>query len=314
MTAPRTAPTRVVHYHEVQHYQSDDYLHFEHIDVRGRLHDWTIPAHQHAGLHQIQYLAGGAVDAWIDDRHFRLEAPAVWMLAPGAVHRFVYQPGASGQQVTIPSAALVRALASTPQLAPGLNATRVLHREAILDDVPECAHLLALISGEFSQSRAGRPAALIGLAALLAMWVLRHGVAEPTALRRQAVRDALTHRYRSLVELHYRRRAPLAFYAGELGVTADHLSRVCRATTGLTALGLLHVRRLAEAKRQLAETDAKISGIASGLGFDDPAYFSRIFTHSIGKSPTDFRNGARDGMAVLPVAAGSVHPLRGPGS
>ena len=48
--------------------------------------------------------------------------------------------------------------------------------------------------------------------------------------------------------------------------------------------------RLTECCRLLAETDQKILHIGISLGFEDPAYFSRIFRSRIGMSPTDFRN------------------------
>ena len=83
---------------------------------------------------------------------------------------------------------------------------------------------------------------------LLALWFLRHPEATSSAngaARRS--RDTLVQRYRALVELHFREHRPLGFYAEALGVTADHLSRVCRATTAPVALELLHARVLLEA-------------------------------------------------------------------
>lgn len=44
-----------------------------------------------------------------------------------------------------------------------------------------------------------------------------------------------------------------------------------------------------EAKRLLLFTDKQAQEIAFELGYDDPAYFSRLFKKYIGVSPLDFR-------------------------
>ncbi|MFO7288350.1 MAG: helix-turn-helix domain-containing protein, partial [Gammaproteobacteria bacterium] len=52
---------------------------------------------------------------------------------------------------------------------------------------------------------------------------------------------------------------------------------------------LVHHRVLLEAKRQLLYTTKPVSEIAYGLGFDDPAYFTRFFSRRTGMSPRAYR-------------------------
>ena len=118
------------------------------------------------------------------------------------------------------------------------------------------------------------------------------------------MRDTLTHRYRSLLELHFRRHQPIGFYADALGVTPDHLGRTCRATSGLGALDLLHERMLLEARRMLAYTPVPVTGVAQQLGFEDPGYFSRFFTRRAGLSPSAYRGSVADGRAAPPEHGG----------
>ena len=293
----------MVPFREVRHFQPDDCLHYETIAVRGQLHDWTIPAHRHHGLHQIHLLASGAVEASIDGVQQSLAAPAVWILAPGTVHGFAYARNSAGQQITVPSPALEKALASTPHLAARLGLSLVLSNAEIDRESGECARLMSMIGQEFAQSLPGRAESLNALASLLAIWVLRRGPAAPAALKHQALRDALTHRFRSLIELHFRRHQPLTFYAAALGVTVDHLSRVCRATAGVSALDMLHERLLLEARRQLAYSGASVAAIAEDLGFDDTAYFSRFFGRVTGTSPTTYRDALAGGRNPPPLQA-----------
>jgi AraC family transcriptional activator of pobA len=101
--------------------------------------------------------------------------------------------------------------------------------------------------------------------------------------------SGLLARFQALVERDYRSVRPLTDYAGALGVTPTHLSRVARALTGRPASQLILERRLLEARRALAYTSMQVAEIAYMLGYGDPAYFARVFAKATGESPSAFR-------------------------
>ena len=84
----------------------------------------------------------------------------------------------------------------------------------------------------------------------------------------------------------------MADYANALAVSPTHLSRVTRAATGRPATRLIEERIIREARRNLVYTNLPVSTIAYTLGFEDPAYFSRVFSRATGLSPRDFRRRA----------------------
>ena len=49
-------------------------------------------------------------------------------------------------------------------------------------------------------------------------------------------------------------------------------------------------RIVREARRNLVYTNLPVSTIAYALGFNDPAYFSRLFSVATGLSPRSFRD------------------------
>jgi len=298
----RTAAALVVPFREVRHFRPDDSLHYEAIRVRASQSGWTIPAHRHEGLHQFQLLTEGAVVGLLDGERHVLKAPAALMVAPGVVHSFVYQPDSTGSQVTVPSEALASLSAHSPAVAQRLSQKLVLDEAALGDGVADCAQRFAMLGDEFLAQRAGRAEALQAHVVLLALWFLRHQEATSGSGRRQALRDTLVQRYRGLVELHFAEHQPLGFYAGALGVTADHLSRVCRATTSTSALELLHQRVALEAKRMLVHADLTIADVAGRLGFDDVGYFSRFFKTTTGIAPSAYREALATGLAAAPAA------------
>ena len=295
------APIAVA-FREVRHFMPDDCLHWEPMDVRGVLHDWTIPAHRHEGLHQFQLIERGGAEAVMNGARHGLAAPAALMIPPGTVHAFHYRPGSAGSQVTVPTALLKAAFSSAPALASLLDVPLIIGPEELAQETGRAASLFDGLGAEFARAEPGRTEVLKAHAILLATWFLRQASSGEPAHARQAVRDTLVQRYRALLELHFRREHALAFFASALQVTPDHLSRICRAVCGLSALDMLHDRLVREARRQLAATDATVAGIAQDLGFSDAAYFSRFFSRRTGLSPQAYRGSLQQGRAVPPDA------------
>jgi AraC family transcriptional activator of pobA len=295
---PAAAPLLLVPFREVRHEQPDDCLHYETVAVRGRLHDWTIPAHRHDALHQFQLLERGSASATIDGIDHEISAPAIVMLAPGSVHGFRYARDSAGHQVTIPTAMLRQALQGAGKLEAQLAQSFVMDAAALATDAADCARLFESLAGEFRASNPGRVQALQAQATLIVLWFLRHRGAGAAAQRSAPMRDTLVQRLLHLVEEHYREHRPLAFYAGALKVTPDHLSRSCRSVTGQSALDLVHARMLLEARRLLAYTPMTVTQIAATLGYEDPAYFAKFFARSVGEAPSTYRAAVDSGLRV----------------
>ena len=295
----KPAPVAVA-FREVRHFKPDDWLHCEPLALRGQLHDWTIPAHRHEGLHQLQFLSHGQAQATLDGVPRALHAPAVLLVPPGCVHALRYQPGSEGRQVTVPSARLDAAFAGTPAFRALLATTQLLQGPAVQPDLARLSALWDTLAEEFDGAAPGRSEALQAHLVLLLTWLLRHAAPQPVDETRRALRDTLVLRFRALVELHLRRHPPLGFFAAQLKVTPDHLSRSCRSVTGLSALDLLHERLLLEARRLLAYTDAPVADVARDLGFDDPSYFSRFFARRAGCAPQDWRAALLTGQVSPP--------------
>lgn len=297
--APAASPVAVA-FREVRHFQPDDTVHVEALAVRGSLHDWTIPAHRHEGLHQFLWLGRGRADITLDGLPQAVAAPAVLMVAPGCVHALRSDPRSDGLQVTVPSARLQQLLAGAPVLAAQLQPSRVLHGPALpADQATRAAALFSELQAEFDSAEPGRSEALQARVLLLATWLLRCAGPVPAAVASQALRDTLVQRFRALLELHLRREHGLAFYAAALKVTPDHLSRCCRAVSGQPALDLLHERLLLEARRLLGRTGAGVAEVAQELGFADPAYFSRFFARRTGLAPQAWRQALQQGRVVV---------------
>lgn len=133
-------------------------------------------------------------------------------------------------------------------------------------------------------------------AGLLSVWLARTGLMHAgIQVPSQATRlDTAAHRlaeaFTALVERDFRDPAGVQHYAGLLGVTPTHLSRVCRKVAGRPALDIVTDRRHFEARKLLRDTNIQISEVARQCGFTSAAYFTRAFRSRTGKSPSEFRN------------------------
>lgn len=134
-------------------------------------------------------------------------------------------------------------------------------------------------------------------AGLLSVWLTRiaelyaHVPNPSSATRLDTAAHRLAEAFTALVERDFRNPAGVQHYAGLLGVTPTHLSRVCRKVAGRPALDILTDRRHFEARRLLRDTNIQIAEIARKCGFTSAAYFTRAFRARSGQSPSEFRNG-----------------------
>lgn len=79
-------------------------------------------------------------------------------------------------------------------------------------------------------------------------------------------------------------------HAARLGIAVSRLRSATRNVSGLTPQKIILGVRLNDAKALLTGSTLTVATIAHRIGYDDPAYFSRLFAARVGVSPREFRN------------------------
>jgi len=283
-----------------------DVLHCETIAARSVLHGWELAPHRHLRLHQLLLIESGSGSAQLDGDRQALFAGALINVPPGHVHAFRFQPHTQGWVTTLADEFMDQLFVRVGDVR------RDLARPAIVRADPWIRQTMGQIWQEFSGRSKARALVLRGLSACLLGWTARamahnapaevpvHAPAHmsthmstpaPAAMPAStpAPESDLLQRLQALIEAHFAQPWRVADYARALCVSPTHLSRVARASTGVSALRLIEARRMREARRNLAYTHLSIATIADTLGYTDPAYFSRAFTRDAGLSPRSFR-------------------------
>lgn len=81
----------------------------------------------------------------------------------------------------------------------------------------------------------------------------------------------------------------VAMLAATLNTSPRYLSDLLKQETGKTAMELIHLFLVSEAKNLLNGSDQSVAEIAYALGFENPPYFFRLFKKETGLTPSQFK-------------------------
>ena len=280
----KTAPNQSIQTYNLFGESCDlpDVVHCETIAARSVLHNWEFAPHRHARLHQILLIESGGGQATLEGRTYPLRPMRVVNVPVGHIHGFSFKRGTQGWVVTFAAEMLDQVL------TPSEGLRRVLSQSVVLRGTPQIRIAMEQIFSEFAERRFARAHVLRGLSSALIGLVAREIVAHGKPPDRTVKAD-LVHRFEALLELHFLEHWTVSDYAGALSVTPTHLTRLARSATGHAASHLILDRIVREARRNLVYTNMPVSMIAYALGFNDPAYFSRLFSTATGLSPRAYR-------------------------
>jgi AraC family transcriptional regulator len=101
------------------------------------------------------------------------------------------------------------------------------------------------------------------------------------------------HHARDFLESCFAEPLTVASVARVACMSPYHFQRMFKEAWGVTPMAYLQARRLAVARRLLAETSAEVTQVALAVGFESPGSFSALFRRRAGVTPTEYRRRAR---------------------
>ena len=115
----------------------------------------------------------------------------------------------------------------------------------------------------------------------------RHGLIP--SIGKEGFFPAWLEKLRLRLDADFAQAFALSELAEEAGVSVTYLCRVFKAYTGKTVVAYLVERRIQAAIWKLREDDTKVLAIALACGFNDLAYFNRVFKRVVGMTPSAYR-------------------------
>ncbi|SIS94722.1 transcriptional regulator, AraC family [Roseivivax lentus] len=267
-------------------------LHHETIRERSDPLGWTIRMHRHARLAQIFLFRTPGVEIAADEIAFRTTGPTLLMMPPGAAHGFRFPVGTEGDVVSLAMAALdPDTRARFDRLTQGGAVILLPDTARHFDRITE---LLGQVRAVFGAITAERGPLLAALARLIVLYAGAEpapvtGRAASAPRTEQTRHEAQAQAFCAAVEEGFAEDRGVDEYARALGISAPHLTRLCRRILGAPPKAIIRQRRMVEARRLLQFTRHAIADIALRSGFHDTGYFSRAFKAETGMTPSEFR-------------------------
>lgn len=100
---------------------------------------------------------------------------------------------------------------------------------------------------------------------------------------------------------------PVTALVARAGVPERTFKRRFRAATGQAPLDYVQTLRIEEAKQMLETTDEPVDAVGAAVGYEDPAFFRRLFKRRTGVSPARYRRRFQPlmgGRRRVPAPAG----------
>jgi AraC family transcriptional activator of pobA len=257
-----------------------DILHVERVIDRAAGLDWTIEPHRHLHLHQLFLLTSGQIALTIDGTPRPVTLPAVINIPRGTVHGFSFSAGTEGLVLTLPADDFPDLFAAPAETAAALS------QVFAIPATPPIIHRFHSLDLHHACSSPTRRTFLRGEVSALIAEVTEIGMA---GQGQRVTIDPRIQRLEALVRAGISRRFSLDDLAEALAMSPRTLARLCKAHTGLTVQGYVEAQKMREACRLLVYTRMTAQQIAYHLGYDDPAYFSRVFQRALQISPTAYR-------------------------
>jgi len=284
-------------------------VHFERIHERSSLYQFDIAPHTHDGLVQLLYVTDGGGTVFIDGTIWQIRPPTLIVVPSRHVHGFRFSNDIDGPVVTAAQSGLESiASVAAPELLQHIRRPLVLAVPGSMRHVDALMPLLETVEREARVDAPGNFAS--GTALLLAVFVQIARIAMAMTPREsgnstpRSRKWTQLERFHSLVDQHFREHHAVEDYAAKMGLTAGHLSRLCREVLGQSSLDIINARIVHEAERELVYSILGVKQIASLLGFADEAYFGRFFRKHTGLTPTQFRQAAR--LKLAPEASAQL--------
>ncbi len=150
-----------------------------------------------------------------------------------------------------------------------------------------------LINGEMERPEPDLAVVRQLLSALFTLIRSEHRRQHPEADAPDSTQNETFRNFLRILEENFRQPHDVEFYASQLFMSPRNLNLITQHILQQSVSRIIETRKLIEAKNLLVATDKPVSEIGFELGYNEKAYFTRVFKKNTGQTPTEFREEMR---------------------
>ena len=244
--------------------------------------NWFNIQHSH-DFCEILYVAGGAGEAILEGKKFRLAPGDLVVVNPGTLHEERSDAKAPLRLIF---------LAIRDFAVPGLPAGCLSQEKYRVLSCGEYRYKMDIYLRELLQETSSQiefyqeiSQGLVSALLVLVMRLIRINPEDEAALSQecQKIKEYLDQNFTSLITLDS--------LSETVYISKHYLSHLFKEQTGISPIKYLTSKRMEKACELLSETELPVSEVSKAVGYENPLYFSQVFKRVYGISPVKYRMG-----------------------
>lgn len=231
------------------------------------------------------FLQEGSAKVRIDFKEIELGESTVFCIIPGQVHSIISFSNIKGWVLIIDALFVKNEYKEIFNKLHFLNIRPLLSQEES-DELLQC---ISLVNKKYaSNNELIRQRVLHDLASSYIGMIAEIYQKGFPAIKSNRLME-ITSQFKALLSANYQTIKRPSQYASEIKISPVYLNEAVKSTTGLSVQDCIQNEIILQAKRLLYYTDLTIKEISLKLGYNDWAYFTRLFTKSTNLTPSQFR-------------------------
>lgn len=244
--------------------------------------NWFNIQHSH-DFCEILYVAGGAGEAILEGKKFRLAPGDLVVVNPGTLHEERSDAKAPLRLIF---------LAIRDFAVPGLPAGCLSQEKYRVLSCGEYRYKMDIYLRELLQETSSQiefyqeiSQGLVSALLVLVMRLIRINPEDEAALSQecQKIKEYLDQNFTSPITLDS--------LSETVYISKHYLSHLFKEQTGISPIKYLTSKRMEKACELLSETELPVSEVSKAVGYENPLYFSQVFKRVYGISPVKYRMG-----------------------
>ena len=244
--------------------------------------NWFNIQHSH-DFCEILYVAGGAGEAILEGKKFRLAPGDLVVVNPGTLHEERSDTKAPLRLIF---------LAIRDFAVPGLPAGCLSQEKYRVLSCGEYRYKMDIYLRELLQETSSQiefyqeiSQGLVSALLVLVMRLIRINPEDEAALSQecQKIKEYLDQNFTSPITLDS--------LSETVYISKHYLSHLFKEQTGVSPIKYLTSKRMEKACELLSETELPVSEVSKAVGYENPLYFSQVFKRIYGISPVKYRMG-----------------------